>query len=55
MSYKGIPKKTIDKAIEKVKAEKNVSKEDKDFLVNWLKDGYNGPDELLKEELLRWK
>lgn len=46
-----IPKKSIDKAIKRVKSDKNVSKENKEFLVAWLKKGYDGPDQLLKEEI----
>jgi hemerythrin len=43
--------KSINKAIKKVKAEKKVSQKDKDFLVAWLKQGLDGPDQLLKEEI----
>jgi len=49
---KFMDKKTINKAIKRVKAEKKVSQKDKDFLVAWLKDGLDGPDQLLKEEIL---
>ena len=48
---KFMDKKTINKAIKRVKEDKNVDAKTKDFLVNWLKDGLDGPDQLLKEEI----
>jgi hypothetical protein len=43
--------KTIKKAIKRVKNEKNVDAKTKEFLVAWLSDGLDGPDQLLKEEI----
>ena len=48
---KFMDEKTILKAIKRVKLEKKVSQKDKDFLVGWLSDGLDGPDQLLKEEI----
>jgi len=45
-------KKTIKDAIKRVKTEKNVSQKDKDFLVGWLKDGLDGPDNVCKAEMI---
>jgi len=50
-----IPRKTILKAIDRVNAEEAVSKANKDFLTNWLKGGLDGPDDLLKQEILNQK
>ena len=47
-----IPRKTILKAIDRVNADEAVSKANKDFLTNWLKGGLDGPDDLLKQEVI---
>lgn len=48
---KFMDKKSIKKAIKRVKKEKNVDAKTKEFLVAWLSDGLDGPDQLLKEEI----
>ena len=46
-----VSKKLINKAIKRVKADKTVSDDTRDFMVGWLSDGLDGPDQLLKEEM----
>jgi hypothetical protein len=44
-------KKIINKEIKRVKADKTIDAKNKEFLTAWLKKGYDGPDQLLKEEI----
>jgi hypothetical protein len=46
-----IQEKTITRAIKEMQSNTNVSEDTRDFMVGWLSDGLDGPDQLLKEEI----
>ena len=48
-----IRKAVINKEIKRVMADQSVDTATKKFLVNWLKDGLNGPDEILRGEMVK--